>query len=143
MRIIVGGSRSAEHDSVVWTTLAKMHHTRPITEILTGGATGVDSAAAMFGIKMQIPTHTDPVTKSQWDRYGRAAGPIRNQRMLDQFHPDLVVAFLGGKGTENLKILTRAAGVILVEVVGVPAPESLAELRDLTLPSDLDEGSKG
>lgn len=31
--------------------------------------------------------------------YGKAAGAIRNQQMLDEGKPDLVVAFKGGRGT--------------------------------------------
>ena len=33
--------------------------------------------------------------KADWKKYGPAAGPIRNQRMLD-WGPDLVVAFAEG-----------------------------------------------
>lgn len=30
---------------------------------------------------------------TDWNRYGKAAGPIRNQQMLDEGKPDIVVAF--------------------------------------------------
>ena len=30
-----------------------------------------------------------------WEKYGKAAGPIRNQQMIDKGKPDLVVAFPG------------------------------------------------
>jgi len=40
---------------------------------------------------------------ADWDRHGRAAGPIRNAEMLDDFKPDLVIAFFkfgaGNRGT--------------------------------------------
>jgi hypothetical protein len=35
------------------------------------------------------------MTKPEWDRYGHAAGPIRNQRMLDEGRPGLVIKELG------------------------------------------------
>jgi hypothetical protein len=47
---------------------------------------------------------------ADWDKYGLAAGPIRNQFMLDKYHPDLVVGFHNNynksKGTKDM--LTRA-----------------------------------
>jgi len=33
------------------------------------------------------------VYAAEWYRFGKAAGPIRNQQMLDEGKPDLVVAF--------------------------------------------------
>jgi hypothetical protein len=35
-------------------------------------------------------------------KHGRAAGPIRNQAILDEGKPDLVVAFPGGRGTTDM-----------------------------------------
>lgn len=31
---------------------------------------------------------------ADWDKHGKAAGPIRNKQMLDEGKPDLVIAFL-------------------------------------------------
>jgi hypothetical protein len=44
------------------------------------------------------------------------AGPIRNQRMLVEGKPDLVVAFPGGKGTAGMVTLARNAGVDVIMV---------------------------
>jgi hypothetical protein len=52
--------------------------------------------------------------KPDWKRHGPAAGPMRNQRMLD-WGPDLVVAFAGGKGTADMVRRARAAGVDVIE----------------------------
>lgn len=42
---------------------------------------------------------------ANWSQYGHAAGPIRNQKMLDQ-NPDLVIAFHfdleHSKGTKDM-----------------------------------------
>ena len=40
-----------------------------------------------------------------------AAGPKRNQQMLDEAKPDMVVAFPGGKGTAHMRQIAKAAGV--------------------------------
>jgi hypothetical protein len=44
------------------------------------------------------------------------AGPLRNQRMLDEGKPDLVVAFPGGGGTKDLVRRAVKAGVSVHEV---------------------------
>jgi hypothetical protein len=46
---------------------------------------------------------------------GKKAGPLRNQRMLDEGRPDLVVAFPGGGGTEDMRCAVKA-GVSVHEV---------------------------
>lgn len=53
---------------------------------------------------------------AQWARYGRAAGPIRNQQMLDEGKPDLVLAFhdnlIGrSKGTKDMVLRAVIAGI--------------------------------
>jgi hypothetical protein len=54
---------------------------------------------------------------AQWDRYGEAAGPIRNAWMLEFGKPDLVVAFPGGRGTADMISKARKAGIEVCEVV--------------------------
>lgn len=53
---------------------------------------------------------------ADWNVHGRAAGPIRNQRMLDEGKPDLVVAFPGGVGTADMVRRARKAGVPVKEI---------------------------
>ena len=57
------------------------------------------------------------VEKADWLRHGHAAGPIRNQAMLDKYAPDLVVAFPGGRGTADMVRRSRKAGVDVAEIV--------------------------
>lgn len=44
--------------------------------------------------------------EAKWERYGRGAGHIRNQKMLDEGKPDKVVAFhndiTSSKGTKDM-----------------------------------------
>lgn len=47
---------------------------------------------------------------------GKAAGPIRNQHMIDTAKPDLVVSFPGGAGTADMVRRAKAAGVRVIEV---------------------------
>jgi hypothetical protein len=54
---------------------------------------------------------------ADWKKHGRAAGPIRNQRMLDE-NPDILVAFPGGKGTADMVARARKASLTVIVVHG-------------------------
>jgi hypothetical protein len=56
------------------------------------------------------------VYPADWAKHGRAASPIRNQQMLDEGRPNLVVAFPGGRGTADMVRRARSAGVEVIEV---------------------------
>src|SRR6266571_1612144 len=81
--------------------------------IISGGATGVDSAAIDFA---HIYFHPCEVYKADWNKYGKAAGFIRNKQMLEEGKPDLVVAFPGGKGTAMMVMLAKKDGVEVIEM---------------------------
>lgn len=66
--------------------------------IVHGGATGADAMADAWGKRMAIDVIAMP---ADWAT-GRSAGPIRNQRMLEDHTPAVVVAFPGGKGTADM-----------------------------------------
>jgi hypothetical protein len=53
---------------------------------------------------------------ADWKAHGRAAGPIRNQRMIDEHRPELVVAAPGGRGTADMVRRARAAGIEVFEI---------------------------
>lgn len=82
--------------------------------IISGRATGVDNAAADYAV-----VHFCKLEEylADWAKHGKAAGPIRNQHMLDHCKPDLVVAFPGGRGTADMVARARKAGVKVLEVV--------------------------
>ena len=80
--------------------------------LLHGGARGADAA---IGRAAQQLGWSALVMQAQWERHGRAAGPIRNRELLDQavaravarsspgcLTSVLVVAFPGGAGTASL-----------------------------------------
>lgn len=57
---------------------------------------------------------------AKWAKFHKAAGPIRNQEMVDT-QPDLVVAFLlpGSKGTADAIKRAQKAGIEVRIVEGV------------------------
>jgi len=62
------------------------------------------------------------MVRAKWSKHGRAAGPIRNQEMIDECKPDLVVAFPGGRGTADMVRRAKAAGIRVIEVQHNPPP---------------------
>lgn len=79
--------------------LAALHEDLGIGCLIAGGARGADIMAEVWAHKHDIPVE---IYKADWDADRRAAGPKRNARMLDEGKPDLVLAFRGGRGTENM-----------------------------------------
>jgi len=82
------------------------------SEIIHGGAPGADSLAADWALDNFVLC---TAFYADWNKHGRAAGPIRNQRMLDEGKPDVVVAFPGGRGTQDMIDRARRAFVRVVE----------------------------
>jgi predicted polyphosphate/ATP-dependent NAD kinase len=85
--------------------LAILHGVR---RIVHGNACGADNLAMNWAEWRNIPQGKYP---ADWKQHGNAAGPIRNQQMLDSEHVDLVVAFPGGDGTADMVRRARAAGI--------------------------------
>ncbi len=67
--------------------------------IINGGAHGADSLASEFA---KLNGNKCFVFPALWNLYGLAAGPIRNQRMIDEGEPDFVIAFPGRNGTADM-----------------------------------------
>lgn len=82
--------------------------------IIQGGATGADALALRFANERGVKFETYP---AQWGKYGKSAGPLRNEEML-KAHPDAVVlAFPGGRGTAHCKQAARYLGHTVYEVL--------------------------
>jgi hypothetical protein len=137
MRVLVCGSRTFatehEHDEgfaserdlweydVLTAVLDGLREGHDIEAVITGGAKGADRQghdwAGFYGYER-------PVFHADWAKHGNAAGPIRNQQMLDEGKPDLVVAFVDkplaeSRGTVDMVSRARKAAVktVVVEVV--------------------------
>jgi hypothetical protein len=112
-RVLVCGGRDYGDQATVYATLDRLHAEHRFTVLIAGGARGADTLAEQWAKDRGIPTE---IYMADWKDQGRAAGPIRNQRMLIEGRPDLVVAFPGGKGTAGMTKLARDAGVAVVVI---------------------------
>ena len=85
--------------------LSEAHRRSPIRVLIHGNARGLDKIAGAwanctYGV-------IEYVFDADWNRYGAAAGPIRNGQMLREGKPDVVIAFPGNAGTRNMVMQTR------------------------------------
>lgn len=108
MKILVCGGRDFDDRGLLEEELTYLMCEHEITAIIHGAARGADSLAGEFARDYLIQEIRFP---ADWKKDGKAAGPIRNQRMLDEGKPDFVVAFPGGTGTADMVKRAMAAGI--------------------------------
>jgi hypothetical protein len=123
MRVLICGGRDygvgkPDEWLTMFRVLSGQHEKRYFTAIIEGGAPGADSGARIFGEQNGIPVQT---YDADWKAHGRAAGPIRNQRMIDEGKPDIVIAFPGGRGTADMVRRAEKAGIEVIRPVPLPA----------------------
>lgn len=112
--IIVCGGRDYNDYIKMNRILSSLNEKVGISLIFHGDATGADSMAAEWAHSHNISVIAVP---ADWKTYGKSAGSIRNQKMLDM-KPDGVVAFPGGSGTAHMVSIARKAGIPVWEVRG-------------------------
>lgn len=100
-------------------TLKQFLDSLNITELAHGGAPGADTLAGDWATQRGVPVSVYPAdwNNPQYQRVlpsGRVvkfAGNVRNQEMLDSFHPDAVAAMPGARGTADMCRRATAAGI--------------------------------
>ena len=107
MRVLVCGGRAYADRQTLYGALDTLHSRHKFKIVIAGGARGADSLAEEWARDRNIPSE---IYHADW-QLGRKAGPIRNQRMLDEGRPQLVIAFPGGRGTEDMTARARAAAI--------------------------------
>jgi len=85
------------------------------TFIVQGAAKGADSMSVRWADKFNVD-HSGDIYKADWDLHGHKAGMIRNKLMLSENKDiELVVAFEGGSGTENMTFISKKSGIEVIE----------------------------
>lgn len=75
--------------------------------IISGHATGADALGERYAQERGLPLDAHP---ADWNKHGRAAGPIRNAEMAEV--ADALIAFWDGqsRGTANMINLAKSKG---------------------------------
>ena len=111
MKLLVTGGRNYSNFERVNKVLIWLHDQTPITLLVSGGATGADYWCKLWAETLGIPVATYAITPRCWKKYGKSAGPRRNQMMLDEEKPDRCIAFPGGRGTADMVLRCEKRGV--------------------------------
>ena len=112
----------------IYKTLHEIAGTETVC-VIQGGASGSDKIAKQWARRNK---HKWLTFKAEWKNleapnavvdigadgkpYNKMAGFERNQRMLDEGRPDLLVAFPGNKGTRDTIRRARILGIEFLEV---------------------------
>lgn len=113
--MIVAGSRSIDDRELIGRAIEDGDLVfGPLDEIVHGGASGVDEIAGEIAEERGFDVR---VMEAEWDEFGHAAGPIRNQEMAE--YADALVAVWDGEsaGTENMieTALDEGLGVYTIQ----------------------------
>lgn len=107
MRLAIVGSRTFENYDLLafWVyLLTSMRLTPEYTiSIISGGAKGADSLGEKYADHHSIPKE---IFKPEWNKYGKAAGFLRNQTIVDNC--DIVLAFWDGKSRGTADTINKA-----------------------------------
>lgn len=103
MKTIIAGSRSITPKEFK-TAIKKCKWSHKISTVVSGGAAGADKLgelwAASAGLKLQIYL-------PDWESFGKAAGPIRNEEMADNAEALLAIWDGSSRGTISMIELAR------------------------------------
>lgn len=113
MKVIVAGSRSITDEKLVHKFIDMINEKIEITEIVSGGASGVDKLGEEWARKNNIPCTIFP---ADWEQYGKSAGPIRNREMAEYADALIAIWDYKSRGTLNMITTARKLGLI-VEVL--------------------------
>lgn len=85
-----------------------------LSEVVSGDARGVDSSGWAFAYQYDVPIRHFP---ADWDKHGKAAGPIRNKEMA-QYADELVLVWDGeSRGSAHMKSMALAYFLPVYEVI--------------------------
>lgn len=112
-RVLVCGGRDYQDWHALADTLRCLHERSPISLIIHGCDPGAAALAVRWALSAGVPTSG---FDADFQSHGPAAERLRNERMIMESKPDLVLAFTGGEGTADLIDRATAAGVPIEQV---------------------------
>jgi len=96
-------------DDEDYALLDWIHAEVPVTEVVSGTASGVDTCGEDWAVSRGISVKRFP---PNWRELGNAAGPIRNRQMAEYVKGvGALVVFPGGPGTDNMYETACALGL--------------------------------
>lgn len=106
MKLIIAGGRDYQFTQQDYERLDELHEQTPVTEVVSGAASGADKCGESWGRARGILVVRFP---ADWRTFGASAGPRRNREMAE--YADAVALFPGGRGTDSMHRLATAQGI--------------------------------
>lgn len=103
MKVIIAGSRSLQSWKAVKNAVKRSGF--EITEVVSGGAFGIDMLGEKWAAENNIPIKQ---FRPDWKKYGRSAGPIRNKEMAKYADALIAIWDKKSKGTKNMILTMRS-----------------------------------
>lgn len=100
MKVIIAGSRSITSFEDVSAAIIASGFT--ITEVVSGGAAGVDTMGEQWAATAGLPVKR---FLPDWEQFGKAAGPIRNRDMAK--YADLAIVVWDGKSAGSRSMINE------------------------------------
>ena len=115
MKVLVCGGRAYADHAAIFDALDTVDRRRPIKAIIEGGESGADAIARDWAEsrRVRLRSFSGVEADDEESRWSK-----RNQQMLDEGRPDLIIAFPGARRTADMIDRARAAGVTVLEVGG-------------------------
>ena len=107
-RVIIAGSRGFRDYKFLCEVCNKALKNQTDIQVVSGGAWGADKLGERFAKEFE---HSLKQFLADWDKYGKAAGYIRNDEMAR--NADALIAFWDGKsvGTKHMIDLANKHGL--------------------------------
>ena len=138
MTVLVAGGRYLIPTESAIANVAKELKKLKAEAVMHGGAQGGDRIGELAAKKVGVPC---VVYRPDWERYGQAAGPLRNQIMVskDPFHAILLP---GGKGTNDVRWRLGKAKIPItfIDMVGVYSDSNINTKKKVTRIKRVDKG---
>jgi hypothetical protein len=108
MKLIIAGGRDITLSiDFIDKVLEKFNLFEELTEIISGGANGVDESARAYSEEMiRLCGDNAPIFSefgADWVSHGKAAGPIRNKEMANYGNALLLIWDGESKGSKSMK----------------------------------------
>ena len=111
MKLLVTGSRNITDLEFVTNCLDTiLVEGTNFNDIIQGGARGVDNLVKKYCLKRGIYYYT---YSAEWDVYGKSAGPIRNNKMVEVCDGGIAIWDGKSKGTKQCMSALKNAGKLL------------------------------
>lgn len=106
MKVVIAGSRGTRDYQVVKDIVEESPF--DITEVVSGGARGVDSLGERWAEYHDVPTTGDRfhISSEEWDEMGSKAGPLRNADMAE--YADAAIAIWDGQSPGTRSMIEKA-----------------------------------